>query len=248
MHGRRALAAAAAAGLLISLFAPWYRESIVARGLTGLRTMSLTRSGWDAFSFTEGFVLVVAIVALVLVAAVPLARADEDRGRLRLAGTVIAALGAIAFVVVLVRLSSAPGTTRHAFAATMVAVRWGIFLALGSSALLAVAGLRLIRVPGPDAAVSARRSRAARPGRPDRPSRPGRTDRAARPARSDRGQRTARAPRSDRVPRPRPSGARSEGGAPAPTPARRAERPRPSRHADRPRWEDQATGWLDLPD
>ena len=38
MHGRRALAAVAAAGLLVSLFAPWYRDSVVAHGLHGLRT------------------------------------------------------------------------------------------------------------------------------------------------------------------------------------------------------------------
>jgi hypothetical protein len=222
MHGRRALAAAAAAGLLISLFAPWYRESIVARGLTGLRTMTLTRSGWDAFSFTEGLVLVVAIVALVLVAAVPVAAGPEGHRRLRLSGAILAALGAIAFVVVLVRLSSAPGTTRHALDDTMVAIRWGIFLALGSSAVLAVAGLRLIRVPGPDSASSVR---AARSGRSDRQSRPGRSDRV------------------------RPSGARSDGRAPSPTPAaRRTERARAARHTERPRWEDQGTGWLDLPD
>ena len=254
MHGRRALAAAAAAGLLISLFAPWYHESIVARGLTGLRTMTLTRSGWDAFSFTEAVVLVVAIVALGLVAAVPVTAGPEGRGRLRLSGAIIAALGAIAFVVVLVRLSSAPGTTRHALDVTMVAIRWGIFLALGSSAALAIAGLRLIRAPGPDAADPVRRTRPARPMRPahsDRQARPGRSDRAPRPGRPPRSDRVA--PRSDRVPprsdRVRPSGARSDDRAASPTPAAgRTERTRPARRPDRPRWEDQATGWLDLPD
>lgn len=226
MHGRRALAAAAAAGLLISLFAPWYRDSVVARGLTGLETMTLTRTGWDAFSFTEGLVLIVAVISLVVVAAVPISAADEGDSRRRLAGALVAALGTFAFVVVLVRLTTAPGTTRHALDATMVSVRWGMFLALGCGALLAVAGMRLIRVQAPDTVGSTRGtrpsrsprgSRPSRPSRPDRPPRPGRTDRAARPARPDRVPRHGRAPRSERV-------------------------------ADRALWEDQATGWLDLGD
>jgi hypothetical protein len=259
MHGRRALAAAAAAGLLISLFAPWYRESVVARGLTGLRTMTLTRSGWDAFSFTEALVLVVAALVLVLVAVVAVGDRDGGRGRPRLAGAIVAALGAIAFLVVLIRLVSAAGTTRHELAATMVSVRWGIFLALGCSAVLTAAGLRLLRVAGADPADSARRRQ---PARRDRASRPGRTDpprrsasgRAPRAAGPPRAARVA--PRSDRVaPRPerlRPSAPRADARAPSPSPspspARRRERPRPARRADRPRWEDQATGWLDLPD
>jgi hypothetical protein len=262
MDGRRVLAAAAAAGLLISLLAPWFRESIVARGLTGLRTMSLTRSGWDAFSLSEALVLVVAVVTLALVAAVPVGARDDDHGRLRLSGAIVTALGAIAFIVVLVRLASAPGTTRHALDATMVAVRWGIFLALGCSAALTVSGLRLIRVPGPDSAGAPRTRRGADSPRParrgraagsDRASRPGRTNRAARPVGSERAPRAAGQLRSDRVPprpdRVRPSGARADVRAPSlPPAARRTERPRPTRHDDRPRWEDQATGWLDLPD
>jgi hypothetical protein len=226
MHGRRALVAAAAAGLLMSLFAPWYRDSVVARGLTGLKTMTLTRSGWDAFSFTEGLVLVVAVVALVLMAAIPLSAADEGGSRRRWLGALVASLGALAFVVVLIQLATAPGTTRHALDATVVSVRWGLFLALGCGALLAVAGVRLIHVQAPDAVGSARRTRPSRsprrsrPSDPDRPPRPGRVDRAARPARPDRVPRHGRTPRSDRV---------------AP-------------RADRTLWEEQATGWLDLGD
>jgi hypothetical protein len=237
MHGRRALAAAAAAGLLVSLFAPWYRESIAARGLAGLETMTLTRSGWDAFSFTEGLVLVVAVVALALVAAVPGAAGHEDRGRLRLSGAIVAALGAFAFVVVLVRLSSAPGTTRDALVDTIVSLRWGIFLALGSSALLAISGLRLIRAPrsgeerAPDPAP--RGDPAAWPTRrPARSGRPAtRADRAPRNARSNRPPRAERPDRSPRVERPS-----------------RTERARPARGAERPRSEEEPTGWLDLPD
>ncbi len=74
MHGRRVLAAAAAAGLLISLFAPWYRETVVAPGVTGLRTLTLTRSGWQAFSGTELLILIVALLTVLIVIGM---RADD---------------------------------------------------------------------------------------------------------------------------------------------------------------------------
>src|ERR1700728_638163 len=110
MHGRRLFAAAAAAGLLVSLFAPWYRETVVARGVSGLRTLTMTRSGWQAFSATELLILVVAGLSLLIVIGMP--RDDPGSrapGRPRLSGVGVAALGAIAFVVVLVRLTTAPG-------------------------------------------------------------------------------------------------------------------------------------------
>jgi hypothetical protein len=258
MHGRRALAAAAGSALLISLFAPWYRETIVARGLTGLRTMTVTRSGWEAFSFTEALVLVVAVLALVVVTGVPVAAAPEGRPRLRLSGVLVGVLGTIAFVVVLARLWTAPGTTRDTLSATMVAIRWGIFLALGSSALLAVSGLRLIRAPrsGEEPAAGPAR-RGDRPGWPASPPTrsqraAGRDDRApgaARPDRAPRSSRPDRAPRSsrpDRAPRT-PRADRGPRTSRAERPSR-PERPRPTRHADRPRWEEEPTGWLDLPD
>ena len=181
MHGRhvrRAFAAAAAAGLLVSLFAPWYRETVVAPGVTGLRTLTFTRSGWQAFSATELLVLVVAVLTLLVVIAMP--SADPEAGapdRRRLAGVFVTVLGAIALVVVLARLTTAPGTTKHALSETMVAIRWGIFLALACCAALTAAGLRLIRARQPTADTPrAERAAAARtraqaqarsPGAPD---------------------------------------------------------------------------------
>ena len=112
MHGRRALAAVAAAGLLVSLFAPWYRDSVTARGLHGALTMTVSRSGWEAFSFTEAVAVIVAVLALAIVAAIPVAAAREGHGRLRPSGVIVAALGAIAFAVVLIRLATAPPRPR----------------------------------------------------------------------------------------------------------------------------------------
>jgi hypothetical protein len=252
MHGRRALAAAAAAGLLVSLFAPWYRETIVAPGVHGLRTLTLTRSGWQAFSATELLILIVAALTLLVVIGMRSGDQQADTpDRPRLSGAVVAALGAIAFVVVLARLTMAPGTTKHALDETMVAIRWGIFLALACSAALTAAGLRLIRA-------SQRTARAPRPERAPRAARPPRAQRALRPERIPRAERAPRtdraprAPRQDRAPRPDrafPSATRTDGSDPSATaPSRRPDRTRPPRRADRPLWDETAGGWLDLSD
>ena len=236
MHGRRALAAAAAAGLLVSLFAPWYRETVVASGVNGLRTLTLTRSGWQAFSATELLILVVAALTLLaLIVLPPEVRQPGTPDRPRLSGAVVAALGAIAFVVVLARLTTAPGTTKHALDETMVAIRWGIFLALACSAALTAAGLRLIRAPQETA-------RAPRPERAPRAARPPRARRAPRPERTPRPDRAPRAPRPNRA---LPSATHTDGSDPSATaPSRRPDRTRPPRRADRPSWDEQATGWL----
>jgi MFS family permease len=241
MHGRRAFAAAAAAGLLLSLFAPWYRETVVAPGLHGLRTLTLTRSGWQAFSATELVILVVAVLTLIVAIAMPWGVPGEGgRDRRRVAGAIVAVLGAIAFVVVLARLTTAPGTTKHAIAETMVAIRWGIFLALVCSAALTAAGLRLITAARPVANPAEGTDPAARASRRQHAPRSPREPRPGRTPRQDR------APRGDRA---RSAATRTDGPAPAaPAPERRPERARPARRSDRPLWDEQATGWVDLPE
>jgi hypothetical protein len=134
----------------------------------------------------------------------------------------------------------------------MVAIRWGIFLALACSATLTVAGLRLIRTPR-EVARAPRAERAPRRERVRRVDRAARQERAPRRVpRPDRAPRSDRATRPDRAlqpDRPRPSPARTDGSEPsAAPPSRRADRTRPSRRVDRPLWDEQATGWLDLPD
>jgi hypothetical protein len=203
-----------------------------------LRTLTLTRSGWQAFSATELVILVAGALALLVVIVMP--RNDPEDGAFdwrRLSGMVVAILGAIAFVVVLVRLTTAPGTTKHALDETMVAIRWGIFLGLVCSAALTAAGLQLIRAPqrtverAEKTARASRRERVSRsPSRP-RPSRTARQERAPRPERA----RPASTPADDAIPSPA-------------TAERRTERTRPARRADRPFWDEQATGWVDLPD
>ena len=241
MHGRRALAAAAAAGLLVSLFAPWYRETVVAPGVHGLRTLTLTRSGWQAFSATEMVVLVAAVLSLLAVIGMSwIDREDGVLGRRRPSGIIVAVLGTVAVVIVLARLTTAPGTTRHALAETMVAVRWGVFLALACSAALAAAGLRLIRAPQPAPQPTERRGRAERLGRTMRSSRAER-----RPENASRAERRIeRASRRERL--PRSSHEPGSGRPPRQDRAPRTDRARPT--ADRPLWDEPTTGWLDLPD
>jgi hypothetical protein len=241
MRGRRAFAAAAAAGLLVSLFAPWYRWTVVARGLHGLRTLTLTRSGWQAFSAPELVVLIVAVLTLLIAVATP-SKVAQDGGpaRLRLSGVVVAVLGAIAFVVVLARLTTAPGTTKHALGETMVAIRWGIFLALACGAALTASGLRLIRAS----------QRTATPvQRPGRAARASRRERVPRSAREPQPGRTSRQDRARRPDRARPPAPATDGAVPSPGAVERGrERTRPTRRSERPLWDEQATGWLDLPD
>jgi hypothetical protein len=241
MHGRRAFAAAAAAGLLVSLFAPWYRETIVAPGVHGLRTLTLTRSGWQAFSATELVILIVAVLTLLVAIGMSSGvREDDAPDRLRWSGVIVGVLGAIAFVVLLARITTAPGTTKHALDETMVAIRWGIFLALVCSAALTAAGLRLIRAPQRTAAEA---DPAGRPARAPRRERVPRSPREPRPGRT---QRQDRAPKADRA---RSTAARSDDVVATPAaPEHRPERTRPARRADRPFWDEQATGWVDLPE
>ncbi len=58
----RRLAAYACGGLFVTLFLPWYQETVVAVG----RSASASLTGWQAFSFVEGAVLLVAVAVLVL--------------------------------------------------------------------------------------------------------------------------------------------------------------------------------------
>src|ERR1035441_2515787 len=55
-----------AIGLFVTLFLPWYQETVIAPGTTDLRSASVTLTGWGAFSFVEAAGLVVAAGGLTL--------------------------------------------------------------------------------------------------------------------------------------------------------------------------------------
>jgi ABC-type multidrug transport system fused ATPase/permease subunit len=59
----RRLAAYAAIGLFLTLFLPWYQDTVVAKTL---RTGTASVTGWGAFSWVEAAVLLVAAGVLTL--------------------------------------------------------------------------------------------------------------------------------------------------------------------------------------
>src|SRR4051812_20207443 len=66
LPGERRLASLAAVGLVVTLFLPWYQETVIASGGSALRSASASLTGWGAFSFVEAAVLLVAAGVLGL--------------------------------------------------------------------------------------------------------------------------------------------------------------------------------------
>jgi hypothetical protein len=122
------LAAIAAAGIIVSMFTPWWRDPV------------LKLSSWavNRFTFEElAIVLVAASVLLLLYR-----RAQHRVFHLPLSdGTLAAAAGIWCCVLVLARALDPP--TRTVGARVLdYDVRWGILLCLASGALLAYAGVQ----------------------------------------------------------------------------------------------------------
>lgn len=187
-HERR-LAAYAAVGLFLTLFLPWYQETVIAPGkATKLQSASATLTGWGAFSFVEAAVLLVAAGVLTLLFQRAEGRAFHLPGG---DGWVITAAGLWTCVLVVWRIFDKQGTNSHGRFATTAGIEWGIFIALAAAAFLTYAGSR-IRAgyqpepplpgeeppagapspPGPSADQPLRRRRPeAQPVRPPRPVR-----------------------------------------------------------------------------
>jgi hypothetical protein len=144
----RRLAAIAAIGLFLSLFLPWYQETVIASSTTpALRSASASITGWGAFSFVEAAVLLVAVGVLVLL----FARADGKAFHVPFGdGGVILAAGVWTCLLIIWRIFDKEGTTGHGQYATTSGIEWGIFIALGIAALLAYAGSRIRRAHEPE--------------------------------------------------------------------------------------------------
>ncbi len=137
----RRLAAIAALGLFLTLFLPWYQETVIASGAaTKLRSASASLTGWGAFSFVEAAVLLVAVAVLVLLFYRAEGRAFHVPGG---DGGVITAAGLWTALLIVWRMFDKEGTTGHGQYATTSGIEWGIFIALGVAALLAYAGSRI---------------------------------------------------------------------------------------------------------
>jgi hypothetical protein len=164
----RRLAAGAAIGLFLTLFLPWYQETVIANGKTALRSASESLTGWGAFSFVEAAVLLVAASVLTLLFQRAEGRAFHVPGG---DGGVIAAGGFWTCVLVVWRIFDKQGTSSAGQFATTSGIEWGIFIALAVAALLAYAGTRIRAAHVPEPPVPGERDDDQGPRPPRRPRR-----------------------------------------------------------------------------
>ena len=138
-HERR-LAAYAAIGLFVTLFLPWYQETLLVNGAKQLQAASTTITGWGAFSFVEAAVLLVAAGVLTLLFQRAEGRAFHLPGG---DGGVVTAAGFWTCVLIIWRIFDKQGATTHGPSATTAGIEWGIFVALAVAAFLTYAGTRI---------------------------------------------------------------------------------------------------------
>ncbi|PZS09229.1 MAG: hypothetical protein DLM64_11000 [Solirubrobacterales bacterium] len=153
----RRLAAFAAIGLFLTLFLPWYQETVLVNG----RVTSGSFTGWGAFSFVEAGVLIVGVGVLTLLFQRAEGRAFHLPGG---DGSVIMGAGAWAGVLVTWRIFDKESVNTRGALATVAGVDWGIFAALAIAALLVYAGsrIRAAHRPEPPLPGERRPARAAR--------------------------------------------------------------------------------------
>jgi hypothetical protein len=149
LEPERRLAAIAAILLFLSLFLPWYQETVIATGsATKLQSASASLTGWGAFSFVEAAILLMAAGVLTLLYQRAEGRAFHIPGG---DGSAIMVAGLWTCVLVVWRIFDKQGTSSHGQFATTSGIEWGIFVALVVAALLAYAGsrIRIAHMPEP---------------------------------------------------------------------------------------------------
>ncbi|HWF55015.1 MAG TPA: hypothetical protein VG223_10325 [Solirubrobacteraceae bacterium] len=220
LPSERRLAAGASLGLFVTLFLPWYQETVIATDkTTRLLSASDSVTGWGAFSFVEAAVLLVAVGVLTLLFQRAEGRAFHLPGG---DGWVIMLAGGWTCCLVVWRIFDKQGTSSKGQLATTWGIEWGIFVALVIAGLLAYAGRQIRRAHTPEPPL---------PGEPERNGGGGggsggvtpaaRAQRAPRPPRAQRVTPVAQAPHAAGEPPERPVGwltARpgdDSGGAPA---------------------------------
>jgi hypothetical protein len=117
----------------VTLFLPWYQETVVAKG-------SSTFTGWAAFSWVEAALLLVAVGVLALLFQRAEGRAFHLPGG---DGGVIAAAGVWTCLLIVWRIFDKQGSSSHGPYPTTSGIEWGIFIALAVAALLTYAGRRI---------------------------------------------------------------------------------------------------------
>jgi hypothetical protein len=201
LPSERRLAAGGAFGLFVTLFLPWYQETVVVAGKSPA-TASLT--GWASFSFVEAAVLLVAAGVLVLLFERAEGRAFHLPGG---DGWVVTAAGAWTCVLVMWRIIDKQSAHVSGPGATVSGVEWGIFIALAVAALLTYAGSRIRAAGRPEPALAeddydfpmpSRRTRERRPSRGEATRRDEASGRTEAGGRTEAARRAESARRADR--------------------------------------------------
>jgi hypothetical protein len=154
----RRLAALAGAAFILILFLPWYQRQYFT--LVGGRPVGAadTQSGWQAFSFVEAAVLLVAAGVLTLLFQRGEGRAFHLPGG---DGWIITAAGAWTVALIVWRMFDKQGATTQAQHVVNYGIEWGIFAALADAALLAYAGSRIRAAHAPEPPLPGERAPAA---------------------------------------------------------------------------------------
>jgi hypothetical protein len=126
--------------LLLTLFLPWYQESAFesSRGRPVPVTLSVT--GWGAFSFVEAAVVLVAVSVLILLFVRGEGRAFHLPGG---DGLAIMLAGGWTCFLIAWRMLDKSGTTSAGRVLGVTGIEWGIFIALGVAGLQTYAGTRI---------------------------------------------------------------------------------------------------------
>jgi hypothetical protein len=134
------LAVFAAIGLFVTLFLPWYQETVIVPRGTNVQSATATLTGWGAFSFVEAAVLLVSLGVLTLLVQRAEGKAFHLPGG---DGSVIMVAGGWTCLLVVWRIFDKQGTTGRGQYATTSGIEWGIFVALATAAFMAYAGSRI---------------------------------------------------------------------------------------------------------
>lgn len=137
-HEQR-LAGAAATALGLTMLLPWYQQNAVVNAPRTAPLQSRNLNAFQAFSFIEAAVLLVAVAIVYLL----YARAEGRQFHLPGSdGAVVMAAGLWTALLLVIRLFDKPTVTAHGVAAN-VGIQWGIFFALGAAGLLTYSGSRM---------------------------------------------------------------------------------------------------------
>jgi hypothetical protein len=141
------LAAVAALGLVVTMFLPWYHRSVTNTGPRGGHGSSNVNA-FQAFTFVEGAILLIAAGVLILLFARAERRAFHLPGG---DGTTVMAAGLWTTFLLIWRLFDQPSPSVAKGTSVDVGIQWGLFFAFVAAGMLVYAGhrMRAARRPEP---------------------------------------------------------------------------------------------------